>query len=268
MKTFKKVILCICVFALILCLFAIPAFAENQFYPLPDIGEYGYPQVLPDTNYIRFAFPFEYGLIPVTSPDGYSTYDDSVGFFIEAEYYIRVVLSAWTNNGELFNDYSIDNVYIDNVIYDPSYYTDSVDPVSGLRTFEIDLERIGKLYQEIKIDIDIEFTTSAVPAFVSFGASPNDYITDRTIDYIMCSSGYYLKTSQAFYSIGETDGYINGLNSIDDISDSVLGIVSSPFQAIGTALNFELFGINLAKTFFFLLAVVVVAFIIRSVKND
>lgn len=268
MKTLKKILICICVFALTLCLFAIPAFASSQFYPLPDIQDdpNAYPTVLPDNNQTRFAWPFNYGLIPLDGNSEYSTVHNGMSIYIEAEYYVRVVMTAWYN-GEIFNDFAF-TPFVDNIEYPSIYYSDSIDPISGVRTFEIDLERLGKEYQEIKLDLVINTTTTTIPDFISIGATPDDYEINRTVDFIMLSAGYYLNSSQAFYSVGETDGYINGLNSIDDISDNVLGIVSSPFQAIGTALNFELFGINLAKTFFFLLAVIVVAFIIRSVKND
>ena len=83
----------------------------------------------------------------------------------------------------------------------------------------------------------------------------------------------------AGYNRGKTDGYNDGYSegkgvgrteAISDIGNTkglFLTAVSAPFNAIKEALNFELFGINLAALFFFLFTAVLIAFVIKKLRS-
>lgn len=89
----------------------------------------------------------------------------------------------------------------------------------------------------------------------------------------------YRNGDSAGYNRGETDGYNNGYSegkevgkaeAISDIGNTkglLLTAVSAPFNAIKEALNFELFGINLAALFFFLFTAVLIAFVIKKLRS-
>ena len=74
---------------------------------------------------------------------------------------------------------------------------------------------------------------------------------------------------QIGYNRGYWVGYQDGLdaNPTDDdfhaISDATLQVVSAPFQAISNALNFSVFGVNIASLFAIIVTLLIIGFILK-----
>lgn len=127
------------------------------------------------------------------------------------------------------------------------------------------------------------------PLDETIGLESANYINS----YLRSIPGYTLG-----YSDGLRDGKIDGYNSVDQnairqqgfdkgfqegydegkeygisisdpdemlpaITDATLQVVSSPFQAITNALNFSVFGVNIASLFFTIITLLVVGFILK-----
>lgn len=77
-------------------------------------------------------------------------------------------------------------------------------------------------------------------------------------------------SAQISYDRGYNDGYSDGYSSVDmtdqfhQISDATLLVVSAPFQAINNALNFNVFGVNIASLFAIIVTLLIIGFIIKK----
>lgn len=271
-KILNKLFTLLTVAIMCFCLFAIPAFAaSSEAIPISDgmPGTYpDYPYACPtDRESVYFAWPFEYGLIPVEGDRTFNL-NNKVGATLEsqAEYYVRIVMSAWFANN-LYSDYTISNVTVNGDPVDPRSVNLVTDSVTGLKTFYIDVDSYGYYGEEVSINFDVTFTGSYLPDYYSTAISPDDYgATDRTADYIMLSAGFYLQTYDYLKGVFYNDGYNTGVSAYDGLGDTVFTVVAAPFEAISNFLNFEILGINLRWIFSFILTAVIIAFVVKKVK--
>ena len=81
-------------------------------------------------------------------------------------------------------------------------------------------------------------------------AFPNETIEDEF-------NGYYNK--------GFVDGKYTAESDIKNTTDGVISVLESPVNFLKTIFDFEIFGINLSAVVFFIISVVIVAFVIKKV---
>lgn len=69
------------------------------------------------------------------------------------------------------------------------------------------------------------------------------------------------------YNDGLRDGRTQAMNDIDTGKNLFFGILDAPFQLIKNIFNFEILGINISAVIFFILSVLLIAFVIRKLKG-
>lgn len=69
------------------------------------------------------------------------------------------------------------------------------------------------------------------------------------------------------YNDGLRDGRTQAMNDIDTGKNLFFGILDAPFQLIKNIFNFEILGINISAVIFFILSVLLIAFVIRKIKG-
>lgn len=67
------------------------------------------------------------------------------------------------------------------------------------------------------------------------------------------------------YRQGSSVGYSQALNDTDTVVNGVIDVIESPVDLLKTVFNFEIFGINISSVIFFVISVVIVAFVIKKV---
>lgn len=61
------------------------------------------------------------------------------------------------------------------------------------------------------------------------------------------------------------DGKIDVINETNTVFDGIISVLQSPVNFIKTILNFEIFGINISSVVFFIISIVIVAFVLKKV---
>lgn len=100
----------------------------------------------------------------------------------------------------------------------------------------------GYSYIAVLIDGKLMICTDVYIADGSLGALLNDYYND-----------------------GLQDGKDEVINTTDVITNGIIDVIESPIEFLKTVFNFEIFGINIASVIFFVISVVIVAFVIKKV---
>lgn len=61
------------------------------------------------------------------------------------------------------------------------------------------------------------------------------------------------------------DGKNDVINETNTVTDGIISVLQSPVNFIKTILNFEIFGINISSVVFFIISIVIVAFVLKKV---
>lgn len=67
------------------------------------------------------------------------------------------------------------------------------------------------------------------------------------------------------YHNGYDIGYTGAITDTDTVVNGVIDVIESPVEFLKSVFNFEIFGINISSVIFFILSVIIVAFVIKKV---
>lgn len=264
MKTINKILITFCVFALTLCLFVVPAFADLPTSSL----DTEYSLRLSGTNTDPIDHYLSVGAYQVTRQ-----YNSDWGAF-------GVMVCALDSSGNPITNLRVRIAYDIETLYTQPSWTLYAYGVYGYTWAWDEIPQAG---QTIQLTIENLPYDSFVIAF-AFSDEYSDYFADTMafasqINYSLSARlsapDYYQDGFDDGYDAGFDAGtasgfnvgYNQGLMATDDIANSVFTVVSAPFEAITNFLDFEILGINLKQIFAFTLAVVIVVFIVKRTKD-
>lgn len=84
-------------------------------------------------------------------------------------------------------------------------------------------------------------------------------------DVIAFSNETIEEEFNGYYDKGFNDGKFTAENDVKTTTDGIISVLESPINFLKTVFNFEIFGINLSAVIFFVLSVVIVAYVIKKV---